>query len=88
VPENGNITARLSHTNAATGKAFFPAVRITFTEKSRISDIHSLSIHAASGFIFRKEMELFSRHVKNFSPKNTLQFFQLKCAALYFLFFG
>jgi len=76
VPENGNITARLSHTNAATGEGFFPAVQITFTEKSRISDIHSLSIQAAFSFIYRKELELFFRHVKNFSSKNNLQFFQ------------
>lgn len=71
-----------------TGEAFYPAVQITFTEKSRISDIHSLSIHAASGFICRREMELFCLHVKDFSSKSTLHFFQLKFVALYFLFFG
>jgi hypothetical protein len=89
VPENGNIAARLSHRNAANGKAFFfLVVQITFTEKSRISDVHSLRIRSASGFICRKEIELFSRHVKDFSLKNNLQFFQGKCFVVYFLFFG
>jgi hypothetical protein len=58
--ENGSITARLSHTKAARATPFCPAVQITFMEKYRISDIHSFSIQASSGYIYWKEIELLS----------------------------